>query len=154
MDLAAEIKNALLPTPAITPFPYVKNSYVLQQVLERWTTYQEWYALTVEHYPDVASIIIETEAQYNDEGGYWNHVTGVSVYDRHKSLLNDDETDEYDNYLDAVHGVTAPQSEALHELDFQTPKLTGSYTKAEVQQLFQLMLTHLATLPDHCFAAL
>lgn len=150
MDLSAEIKKTLLPGPAIAPFPAVHNSYVLQQVLERWTAYEEWYAITVKHYPDVASITIETEAQYNDEGGYWNHVTGVAVYDRHKSLLNDD-MDVYDKYLDDVPTIGAPPSEALYEMDFQTPKLTGSYTKAQVQQLFQMMLIHLDNLPDHCF---
>jgi len=148
-DLYSSVVATLNPVPTVPQVP--KNYYEVFDVLERLSEYHAWCAVIDEYYPGAVRLEIETDSEYDDEGGTTNYIGRVSAYDlqgAHVPFSIGLETDE-DALEDIFHNVKyewpIPQSRTF---DRTAPPVYLYQTKVRLRDITDTIRQTIDALPS------
>jgi hypothetical protein len=151
MTLYDDIMQHLAPPAAMPPVTVDLNPLV--RMIQQWDLRASWAALVHEYYPQADYVSADLSSEYNDEGGYYNVINHITVYNAAGEDISDTITEErQEDFNDARWELPVPESfPEADRIDLRLSRPLTNYSRDYL--LLQLSKAHdaLVALPESCF---
>lgn len=153
MTLYDDILQHLAPPPGLPPVTVHLDPLI--RMMQQWELRASWATFVHEYYPQADYISLDLSSEYNDEGGYYNVINHLTVYNASGENIDDTlSAERQEEFNDARWEMPVPESYTdADRIDLRLNRPLTNYSRDYL--LMQLSKAHdaLVALPDSCFTS-